>query len=105
KVELAKIFVKEALLNDDLHRTALNKNGKMSPLSRHYANLQNPDWPIVVKATQTAVTTPLYKDFSKLDLTVQVEIQKCITGSQSVQDTQKRLSDFIKTLDLTTGLK
>jgi ABC-type glycerol-3-phosphate transport system substrate-binding protein len=105
KVELAKIFVKEGLLNDDLHRTALNANGKMSPLSRHYANLQNPDWPTVERATQTAVTTPLYKDFSKLDLTIQVELQKCITGSQSVEDTQKRLADFIKTLDLTTGLK
>jgi ABC-type glycerol-3-phosphate transport system substrate-binding protein len=105
RIELAKIFIKESLLNDDLHRTALNTNGKMSPLLRHYAKLQNPDWPTVVKATQTAVTTPLYKDFSKLDLTAQAEIQKCIIGSQSVQDTQKRLADFIKTLDLTTGLK
>jgi ABC-type glycerol-3-phosphate transport system substrate-binding protein len=105
KIELAKIFIKEALLNDDLHQTALNKNGKMSPLSRHYANLQNPDWPIVVKATQTAVTTPLYKDFSKLDNTMQAELQKCIAGSQSIPDTQKRLSDFIKTLDLSSGLK
>ena len=105
KVELAKVFIKEALLDDDLHQTALNTNGKMSPLSIHYNNLINPDWPMVVKATQTAITTPLYKDFSRLDQTIIVELQRCISGAQTVQDTQKRLGDFIKTLDLSTGLR
>ena len=105
KIELAKVFIKEALLDDSLHNTALNKNGKMSPMSAHYNNLKNPDWPTVVQATKTAVTTPLYKDFSKLDQTMIVELQRCISGAQSVPDTQKRLADFIKTLDLSTGLK
>jgi ABC-type glycerol-3-phosphate transport system substrate-binding protein len=105
KIELAKLFVKEALLDDEFHRTALNKNGKMSPMLAHYKDLANPDWPTVVKSTETAVTTPLYKDFSKMDMNLQVELQKCISGAQSVDDTQKRLVAFMKTLDLTTGLK
>jgi ABC-type glycerol-3-phosphate transport system substrate-binding protein len=105
KIELAKLFIKEALLDDNFHQTCLNKNGKMSPLLAHYSNLANPDWPTVVKATETAVTTPLYRDFSKMDMTLQVELQKCITGAQSVDETQKRLAAYMKTIDLTTGLK
>jgi len=105
KIQLAQTFIKEALLDDDLHNTALNKNGKMSPLLAHYNNLINPDWPQVVQATRTAISVPLYKDFARLDQTMIVELQRCISGSQSVADTQRRLADFIKTLDLSTGLR
>ncbi len=105
KIELAKLFIKEELLKSEFHVQALNKYGKMSPLLAHYQNLENEDWPTVVDATKSAVTTPLYKDFSKLDTGMQVELQKCIKGSQSVEATQTNLSKLIGTLDLTTGLK
>lgn len=105
KIELAKLFIKEELLSSDLHINALNTYGKMSPLLAHYENLENPDWPTVVAATEKAVTTPLYKDYSRLDSVSIVEFQKCITGSQSIEDTQKNLSQLIQSLDLTTGLK
>ena len=104
KIELAKLFLKEELLKTEFHVQALNTYGKMSPLLAHYQGLENADWPTVVEATKTAVTTPLYKDFSKLDTSVQVELQKCIKGDQSVEDTQSNLKKLIGTLDLTTGL-
>ena len=105
RIELAQAFVKEALLDDDLHHTALNLNGKMSPLSAHYNNLRNPDWPMVVRATETAISTPLYRDFSRLDQTAFVELQNFLSGAQTVQDTQNRLGSFIRTLDLSSGLR
>ncbi len=105
KVELAKLFIKEELLSANLHITALNTYGKMSPLLTHYENLENPDWPVVVKATENAMTTPLYKDYSRLDTVSQVEFQKAIMGNQSIEDTQANLSALINSLDLTTGLK
>lgn len=104
KIELAKLFIKEELLKTEFHVQALNKYGKMSPLLAHYQGLENADWPTVVEATKSAVTTPLYKDFSKLDTGIQVELQKCIKGDQSVEDTQSNLKKLIGTLDLTTGL-
>lgn len=105
KIELAKLFIKEELLKTEFHVKALNTYGKMSPLLAHYQGLENADWPTVVDATKTAVTTPLYKDFSKLDTGIQVELQKCIKGDQAVDATQSNLSKLIGTLDLTTGLQ
>lgn len=104
KIELAKLFIQEELLKTEFHVKALNTYGKMSPLLAHYQGLENADWPTVVEATKSAVTTPLYKDFSKLDTSVQIELQKCIKGDQSVEDTQNNLKKLIGTLDLTTGL-
>ncbi len=104
KIELAQLFIKEQLLNAEVHKTALNKNGKMSPILAHYENLDNPDWPMVIAATESGITTPLYKDFSKLDTGMQVELQKCIMGSQTVEATQANLAKLIDGLDLTTGL-
>ena len=105
RIQLAKTFVKEALLDYEVHHTALNLNGKMSPLLAHYNRLENPDWPICIAATRTAINNPLYRDFARLDQFMQVELQRVITGAQSVPDTQRRLSDFIRTLDLSTGLR
>ncbi|MCL2344143.1 MAG: extracellular solute-binding protein [Firmicutes bacterium] len=105
KIELAKLFIKEELLNSDVQKNAMNKTGKMSPLLANYQGLTDPYWPVVIQATENGITTPLYKDFSKLDTGIQTELQKCISGAQSVADTQKNLSTLIQSLDLTTGLK
>lgn len=105
KIELAKLFIQEQLLSEKVHKQALNLNGKMSPILAHYEGLENPDWPMVIEATENGITTPLYKDFSKLDTGMQVELQKCIMGTQTVEATQNNLSTLIGGLDLTTGLK
>ncbi len=105
KIDLAKVFIKEELLSTTNQKKAMDATGKMSPLLAQYADLKNADWPTVINATKSGITTPLYKDFAKLDSGINVEMQKCITGKQSVADTQKNLSTLIKGLDLTTGLK
>jgi hypothetical protein len=60
---------------------------------------------MVIEATKKAATTPLYKDFARLDKGMQVELQKCITGRQTVDETSINLKKLIDSLDKTTGLK
>lgn len=102
--KLATLFIKERLLDKDFHSYSLNKYGKMSPLNAHYASLVANEWGAVVDATKKASTTPLYKDFAKLDKGMQVEMQKCIAGKQSVDDTMANLKKLVDSLDKTTGL-
>lgn len=102
---MAKLFIKERLLDKDFHSYSLNKYGKMSPLNAHYTSLVASEWGPVVDATKKAATTPLYKDFAKLDKGMQVEMQKCIAGKQSVDDTMANLKKLVDSIDKTTGLK
>lgn len=105
-IELAKAFIKEELLGAEFQKPCIATYGKMSPIIDHYDDHMNdPDWKTVFDATNISVTTPLYKDFSRLDSQIMIELQKCISGTQSIPDTQKNLSDFIHSLDLSTGLK
>lgn len=103
--KLAMLFIKERLLDKDFHSYSLNKYGKMSPLNTHYSSLIADEWGTVVEATKKSVTTPLYKDFAKLDKGMQVEMQKCIAGKQSVDDTMANLKNLVDSIDKSTGLK
>lgn len=103
--KLAMLFIKERLLDKDFHSYSLNKYGKMSPLNTHYASLIANEWGTVVEATRKSTTTPLYKDFAKLDKGMQVEMQKCIAGKQSVDDTMANLKKLVDSIDKSTGLK
>lgn len=102
---LAKQFIKERLLDKDFQTYSVNKYGKMSPLNSHYTGAVAGEWSTVIEATKKAATSPLYKDFSKLDKTMQVELQKCISGKQSVDDTSANLKKTVDSIDKTTGLK
>jgi ABC-type glycerol-3-phosphate transport system substrate-binding protein len=102
---LAKQFLRERILDKEFQEYSLNKFGKMSPLNTHYTSLLNNDWGGVVEATKKAVTSPLYKDFAKLDKSMQVELQKGIAGKQSVDDTLANLKKMVDSIDKTTGLK
>lgn len=104
-IELAKQFIVEELMNDEICQEALNTYGKMSPMLRHYEGLENKDWPAVVEATKSATTTPLYKDFSKLDSEIIIEMQSCLSGDMTVDECLASLAKYIGTLDLSTGLK
>jgi multiple sugar transport system substrate-binding protein len=102
---LAKAFIKEELLDKDFQMYSVNKFGKMSPLNAHYKTALAPEWKMVMETTNKAITSPLYKDFSKLDKTMQVEIQKCISGKQTVDETSANLKKMVDSIDKTTGLK
>jgi maltose-binding protein MalE len=102
---LAKQFLKERLLDKDFHSYSVNKYGKMSPLNSHYASAIADEWKMVIEATKRASTTPLYKDFARLDKGMQVELQKCITGRQTVDESSVNLKKLIDSIDKTTGLK
>jgi len=103
--QLAIQFIKERLLDKDFQAYSLNKYGKMSPLNSHYSSLLASEWGMVVDATKKAATSPLYKDFPKLDKGMQVELQKGISGRQSVDVTMGNLKKLVDSIDKTTGLK
>lgn len=102
--ELAIQFIKEELLNDEFQQAAINSYGKMSPMKAHYENLENSYWPTVLSFTENAITAPLYKDMTKLDMYLQTEMQSYLTGAESVEDFQNAMTEYIGTLDLTTGM-
>jgi ABC-type glycerol-3-phosphate transport system substrate-binding protein len=102
---LAKQFIKERLLDKDFQSYSVNKYGKMSPLNSHYTSAVAGEWSTVIEATKKSVTSPLYKDFAKLDKGMQVELQKCISGRQSVDDTSANLKKLVDSIDKSTGLK
>lgn len=102
--DLAKKFIKDRLLDKDFMQYTINKYGKMSPLNTHYQNLLASEWNIVVDATKKAATPPLYKDYARMDKSMQVEFQKCISGKQSVDDTLENMRKLMESIDLTTGL-
>jgi ABC-type glycerol-3-phosphate transport system substrate-binding protein len=103
--ELAKDFIREQLLDKGFQTYSVNTYGKMSPLVSHYDAAKAPEWKMVLTATQKAATSPLYKDFPKLDAYLQVELQKAITNRQTVDATLANLSKFLAGIDKSTGLK
>ena len=104
--ELAKLFIKEELLREDILVAAMNNFGKMSPLTAHYTkdNLDDPYWDTCLKATETSFCMPLYKDFNKLNTSMISEMQSCLVGEISVDDCLGSLSDTIHNMDLSSGL-
>lgn len=102
--ELAIQFIKEELLKDSFQKESINLYGKMSPLKAHYENLENKYWPTVLGFTENAVTSPLYKDMTKLDTYTQTEMQQYLTGGSSLEDFQAHMDEYIGKLDLSTGM-
>lgn len=102
--ELAIQFIKEEMLKDSFQEDATNAYGKMSPLKAHYENLENAYWPVVMEFTENAITSPLYKDMTKLDTYTQTEMQRYLTGSESLEDFQNNMDQYLGTLDLSTGM-
>ena len=102
--DLAIAFIKEELLSDDFLVNTLNTYGKMSPMKKHYENLEDEDWPVVLDIIANAETAPLYKDYSKLVTFLTSEMQNMLVGNTSIEDCQKNLKNYIGTLDLSTGM-
>ena len=102
--DLAIAFIKEELLSDAFLENALNLYGKMSPMKKHYENLVDEDWPIVLDIIAKAETAPLYKDYSKLVTFLTSEMQNMLVGNITVEECQTNLQDYVATLDLSTGM-
>ena len=104
--ELAKLFIKEELLREDILVAAMNKFGKMSPLMAHYTaeNLSDPYWDTCLKATEASFCMPLYKDFNKLNTAMISEMQSCLVGEITTDECLSSLSETIHGMDLSSGL-
>ena len=102
--DLAIAFIKEELLSDAFLENTLNLYGKMSPMKKHYENLADEDWPIVLDIIENAETAPLYKDYSKLVTFLTSEMQDMLVGNITIEECQTNLQDYVATLDLSTGM-
>ena len=49
-------------------------------------------------------TPPLYKDYTKLDTNMQIELQKMLSGASTVDEFSANMSKFMTTIDLSTGM-
>ena len=102
---LAKQFIKEVLLNKDFQTYSMNLYGKMPPIRSPYENALFPQFNIVMSAANKAATNPLYKEFPKLDTAIQIEIQKALTGKQTVDEALANLDKVVSTIDKSSGVK
>lgn len=102
--ELAIKFIQDKLLQEQFQTDSMNSYGKMSPMKAHYEELDNPYWPTVLDFTEKATTPPLYKDYTKLDTNMQIELQKMLSGDSTVDDFSANMSKFMTTIDLSTGM-
>ena len=50
------------------------------------------------------MTPPLYKDYTKLDNNMQIELQKMLSGASTVDEFSANMSKFMTTIDLSTGM-
>lgn len=105
KQELAIKFIKDKLLQAQFQMDSMGAYGKMSPIKAHYENLKNPYWPEVMEFTEKASTPPLYKDYTKLDTNMQIELQKMLTGGSTADEFSTNMSKFMTTIDLESGMK
>ncbi len=105
KQELAIKFIKDKLLQAQFQMDSMSAYGKMSPLKAHYKDLKNPYWPDVMEFTEKASTPPLYKDHTKLDTNMQIELQKMLTGGSTADEFSANMSKFMTTIDLESGMK
>lgn len=102
--ELAIKLIKDKLLQEQFQADSMNSYGKMSPMKAHYEKLDNPYWPTVLDFTEKATTPPLYKDYTKLDTNMQIELQKMLSGGSTVDEFSANMSKFMTTIDLSTGM-
>jgi ABC-type glycerol-3-phosphate transport system substrate-binding protein len=102
---LAKRFIKERLMDKDFQVWTLENYGKMPVLEKNFQGATSPKWKQILEWAVNAKTSPLYKDWAKMDRQIQVEFQNGITGMQSIEETLKNLKAKIDSIDITTGLK
>lgn len=98
--ELAVRFIKQKLLSRSCQAKAMQSYGKIPSLIRNYDIGLSMEWNNLFSWIRNSTTLPIYKDWPKVDKVLQIEIQKCITGKQSADQTsnniRNQLSDINK---------
>ena len=98
--DLAKAFVKEQIFSEYGQQWSANNFGKLPTLARNYAGLTAPEYQDILKAAAGAIHEPGYRDQAQLNKALQVELEKCINGSQTPKETLANLSKTAGKLDL-----
>lgn len=100
--DLAIKFIKQKLLSRGCQSQAMQSYGKIPSLIRNYDVGLSDEWNTIFNWTRNATTLPIYRDWSKIDRVLQVEIQNCVTGKQSAEQASnnmlKQLSDSKKSI-------
>lgn len=91
--ELAFQFIKTELLSKDFQQWTMEKYGKIPSLVRNYETDLSPEWNSVFSWVRNATTLPIYKDWLKIDKTLQLELQKCIMGDQTSEQTIEKIKN------------
>jgi multiple sugar transport system substrate-binding protein len=101
--ELAFKFIKTELLSRDFQAWTMERYGKIPSLIRNYESGLSPEWNSILLWVRNATTLPIYKDWPKIDKTLQLEIQKCITGKQTSEQTVDNIEKQLENVEKTSG--
>ncbi len=96
--ELAIKFIKQKLLSRRFQSQAMQTYGKIPSLVRNYDTGLSSEWNTIFTWVRDATTLPIYRDWSKIDKFLQVEIQKCVTGQQTPDMTIKNMENQLSPL-------
>ena len=99
-VDLAKMFIREQMMDKANQQWSANEFGKLPSLKRNYEGLPDPEYEIVLQALDRSGFGPKFIQFNELDKLIQQETQKYILGEQDLDTTLKNLQEGSAKLDL-----
>ncbi|MEA4878472.1 extracellular solute-binding protein [Aminobacterium sp. MB27-C1] len=102
--ELAKLFIKERLMDREFQLWTLNKYGKMPVLKRNYEGADAPIWSEILKSAVKAGSCPLYKDWPRLDNEMNIQLQSAIMGKTPIEKVLKNLDGYVRSINTSSGL-
>ncbi len=100
-VDLAKMFIREQMMDKDNQQWSANNYGKLPSLTRNFDGLTDPEYPAVLQALMHSGFGPKFVQFNQLDKLLQQETQKYILGQQDLETMFANLISGSASLDLT----
>lgn len=99
-IDLAKMFIREQMMDKANQQWSANQYGKLPSLKRNFEGLPDPEYQTVLQSLDKSGFGPKFVQFNELDKLIQQEIQKYILGEQDLDATLKNLQDGSAKLDL-----
>jgi multiple sugar transport system substrate-binding protein len=99
-IDLAKLFIREQMMDKDNQQWSANSYGKLPALTRNFDGLPDPEYKTVLQSLDRSGFGPKFVQFNELDKLMQQELQKYILGNQPLDATLKNLQDGSSKLDL-----